>query len=153
MDGFNNPVRGDLGAKEIIRLLSLERHPEGGWFRQTWRAPAAPGERAASTHIYFLLAVDEVSQWHRIDAEEIWHWYGGAPLVLTSATPEGRSPKAVTLGPDLRAGHLFHHVVEAHHWQAAEPLGAWSLMGCTVAPGFDFAGFELAPPHWRPQID
>jgi hypothetical protein len=118
---------------------------------ETFRAPAPQGERPASTLIHFLLQADEVSAWHRVDADEMWLWQAGGPLVLTTATPEGTAPRAVTLGPDLRAGQTLQGVVPAHHWQAAETLGAWTLVSCVVAPGFDFKGFELAPPDWRPQ--
>ncbi|MEZ5986492.1 MAG: cupin domain-containing protein [Hyphomonas sp.] len=141
----------DLGAREIIRLLNMAPHPEGGHYVETFRAAAAEGERPASTLIHFLLQADEVSAWHRVDADEIWLWQAGGPLVLTTATPEGTDPRAVTLGPDLRAGHTLQGIVPAHHWQTAETLGAWTLLSCTVAPGFDFAGFELAPPDWRPK--
>ncbi len=141
----------DLGAREVIRLLNMTPHPEGGHYVETFRAAAAEGERPASTLIHFLLQADEVSAWHRVDADEIWLWQAGGPLVLTTATPEGTDPRAVTLGPDLRAGHALQGIVPAHHWQTAETLGAWTLLSCTVAPGFDFAGFELAPPDWRPK--
>ena len=144
-------ISGDLGAREIIRLLNMAPHPEGGHYVETFRAAAAEGERPASTLIHFLLQADEVSAWHRVDADEIWLWQAGGPLVLTTATPEGTDPRAVTLGPDLRAGHTLQGIVPAHHWQTAETLGAWTLLSCTVAPGFDFAGFELAPPDWRPK--
>lgn len=145
-------ISGDLGAREVIRLLNMVPHPEGGHYVETFRAAAADGKRPASTLIHFLLQADEVSAWHRVDADEMWLWQAGGPLVLTTATPEGTAPRAVTLGPDLRAGHRLQGVVPAHHWQAAETLGAWTLVSCVVAPGFDFAGFELAPPDWRPQI-
>ena len=144
-------ISGDLGAREVIRLLNMAPHPEGGHYVETFRAAAPEGERPASTLIHFLLQADEVSAWHRVDADEMWLWQAGGPLVLTTATPEGTAPRAVTLGPDLRAGHTLQGVVPAHHWQAAETLGAWTLVSCGVGPGFDFAGFELAPPDWRPK--
>ncbi|MBD3770214.1 MAG: cupin domain-containing protein [Rhodobacterales bacterium] len=142
---------GDLGAREVIRLLNMVPHPEGGHYVETFRSPTLAGQRPASTLIHFLLQADEVSAWHRVDADEIWLWQAGGPLVLTTATPEGTDPRAVTLGPDLRAGHTLQGIVPAHHWQTAETLGAWTLLSCTVAPGFDFAGFELAPEGWRPK--
>ncbi|HPE47281.1 MAG TPA: cupin domain-containing protein [Hyphomonas sp.] len=144
------PVSGDLGAREIIRLLNMAPHPEGGHYVETFRAPAPDGQRPASTLIHFLLEAGEVSAWHRVDADEVWLWHAGGPLVLTTASPEGKDVRTVTLGPDLRGGQKLQGVVPAHAWQTAETLGAWTLVSCTVAPGFDFNGFELAPPGWRP---
>jgi len=134
-------------ADDIIRLLDLKPHPEGGHFRETFR-DAGDG-RAASTAIYFLLARGERSHWHRIDAVEIWHWYAGAPLELDIAPEHGRRER-VTLGCDLAAGERPQVIVPAHAWQAAQSRGDWTLCGCTVAPGFEFAGFELAPKGWKP---
>lgn len=134
---------------EIIRRLGLAPHPEGGWYRETWRAAAPPGTRAAGTAILYLLEAHQRSHWHRVDADEIWHWHAGAALRL-SVSPDGQRAEARTLGPDLAAGALPQAVVPAGHWQAAEPLGGWVLVGCTVAPAFDFAGFTLAPPGWQP---
>jgi len=145
-------VSGDLGAREIIRLMNMSPHPEGGHYVETFRAAAPEGERPASTLIHFLLQADEVSAWHRVDADEVWLWQAGGPLVLTTSPPDGKGASAVTLGPDLRAGQRLQGIVPAHHWQTAETLGAWTLVSCTVAPGFDFSGFELAPPDWRPEI-
>jgi predicted cupin superfamily sugar epimerase len=142
-----------LSADEIIRLLELEAHPEGGFYRETFRDTATVGAgadaaRAASTAIYFLLRVGEVSSWHRVDAAEVWHWYAGAPLALTVV--EGGCRCGIPLGPDLAAGERPQAVVPAGTWQQAASLGAWTLVGCTVAPGFRFAGFELAPPGFEP---
>ncbi len=136
-------------AAEIIRLLDLKPHPEGGHFRETFRdeRTAADG-RAASTAIYFLLARGERSHWHRVDAAEVWHWYAGSPLLLQVA--EGELRNAVQLGCNLAVGERPQAVVPAGAWQSAEPLGEWTLAGCTVAPGFTFAGFELAPGNWTP---
>jgi predicted cupin superfamily sugar epimerase len=145
-------ISGDLGAREIIRLLNMQPHPEGGHYAETFRAPAPDGARPASTLIQFLLQADEVSAWHRVDADEMWLWQAGGPLVLTTSPPDGKGASTLTLGPDLRAGQNLQGIVPAHHWQAAETLGAWTLVSCVVAPGFDFAGFELAPPDWRPQV-
>lgn len=136
-------------AAAIISLLGMQPHPEGGHYVESFRAPAGPGERPAVTMIYFLLQAGAVSHWHRVDAVEIWNWYAGAPLALSIAGDEG-SVATVTLGNDLMAGHRPQAVVPAHGWQAARSLGAWTLVGCSVSPGFDFAGFELAPPGWSP---
>jgi predicted cupin superfamily sugar epimerase len=138
-----------LSADEVIALLGLAPHPEGGHFRETFRdAVSANGARAASTAIYFLLREGEVSRWHRVDAAEAWHWYAGAPLVLAIADAAGRC--SLMLGADLAAGQRPQAVVPAHAWQQAHSLGAWTLVGCTVAPGFEFAAFELAPPGFEP---
>jgi uncharacterized protein len=139
----------ELSAADVIRLLGLQPHPEGGHFRETFRDERAPGTRAASTAIYFLLAAGEVSHWHRVDAAEVWHWHAGAPLELAVAGPDDQ-PNRVRLGSDLAAGERPQAVVPAGHWQGARSLGAWTLIGCTVAPGFDFAGFELAAPGFEP---
>ena len=140
----------DLSAAEVVGLLDLAPHPEGGFYRETFRdqAVGAAG-RAASTAIYYLLAAGDVSEWHRVDAAEAWHFYAGAPLVLT-VSPNGHDAEARHLGPALAAGQRPQIVVPAGWWQTATSLGAWTLVGCTVAPGFDFSGFELAPPNWRP---
>ena len=136
-------------AKEVIALLGLERHPEGGWYRETFCDPHEIAGRAASTAIYFLLDVGEVSEWHRVDAVEIWHWHAGAPLVITTSA-NGHDATAMHLGPEIAAGQRPQIVVPTGHWQTATSLGAWTLVSCTVAPGFEFKGFELAPPGWRP---
>ena len=139
-----------LSAAEVIARLGLQRHPEGGWYRETFRDEDGPGGRAASTAIYYLLAAGERSAWHRVrDASEAWHHYAGGPLRLSMAAPE-RPASTLVLGPDLLAGQAPQAVVPAGWWQAAEPLGDWALVGCTVAPAFDFESFELAPPGWEP---
>ncbi len=136
-------------AADIIALLGLKPHPEGGHFRETFRDPQKPdGERAASTAIYYLLARGERSHWHRVDAAEVWHFYGGDTLSLQIA--EGSRTTAHILGMDLAAGARPQLVVPANAWQSAECRGAWTLAGCTVAPGFEFAGFEMAPKGWAP---
>ena len=137
-----------LTAAEIVRLLALAPHPEGGHFRETFRDPRTYGGRAASTAIYFLLARGERSHWHRVDAAEVWHFYAGAPLSLEIAA--NRQITQVMLGSDLTAGEVPQAVVPAGAWQAAESRGEWTLVGCTVAPAFQFEQFELAPPGWRP---
>ena len=141
-----------LSAADIIARLGLQPHPEGGHFRETFRDPAlnAAG-RAASTLIYFLLARGERSHWHRVDAVETWHFYAGAPLTLRIAAA-GQPPRTTTLGIDLAGGQEPQAVVPAHAWQDAEITGDWTVVGCTVAPGFEFAGFELAPQGWEPSI-
>jgi predicted cupin superfamily sugar epimerase len=139
-----------LSAAEVIRLLDLKPHPEGGHFRETYRDPRTDASgRSVGTAIYYLLGVGEVSDWHRVDAAEIWHWHAGAPMVLT-LSPNGHDAEAHHLGNELGAGQRPQLVVPAGWWQSATSLGAWTLVGCTVSPGFDFAGFELAPTGWRP---
>jgi predicted cupin superfamily sugar epimerase len=135
-----------LTVVDIIRLLDLAPHPEGGHFRETFRdARTVEGGRAASTAIYFLLAKDERSHWHRVDAAEAWLWHAGAPLVLEMAESDAGPVRRIKLGADLAAGERPQAVVPAGVWQAAESLGDWTLVSCTVAPGFEFSGFELAP--------
>lgn len=138
-----------LTAADIIRLLDLKPHPEGGHFRETFRDVQQIGGRAASTAIYFLLARGERSHWHRVDATEVWHWHAGAPLKLEISQAPGHI-ETLTLGCDLDAGERPQGVVPAHAWQAAQTLGDWTLIGCTVAPGFDFKTFELAAKDWSP---
>ena len=137
-------------APDVIRRLDLKPHPEGGHFRETFRdTPADPNGRPASTAIYFLLARGERANWHRIDAAEVWHYYAGAPLVLEMADENGPI-RRMKLGPDIAMGERPQGVVPAGQWQAAESLGDWTLAGCTVAPGFEFARFEIAPKDWAP---
>ena len=138
-----------LSAEEVVALLGLTPHPEGGFFRETFRSPAPPGGRGASTAIYYLLREGEVSAWHRVDADEAWHHYAGAPLELTLSAG-GQSRAVFRLGSGLGRGERPQAVVPAGVWQTARTLGGWTLVGCTVAPAFDFAGFELAPPGWEP---
>ncbi len=140
-----------LTAADIIRLLDLKPHPEGGHFRETFRdARMVEGGRAASTAIYFLLARGERSHWHKVDAAEVWFWHAGSPLVLEMAETERGPVRRITLGADLAAGERPQAVVPAGVWQAADTLGDWTLVSCTVAPGFEFSGFELAPKGWKP---
>jgi len=140
-----------LTAADVIRLLDLKPHPEGGHFRETFRDSHAVNRRAASTAIYFLLARGERSRWHRVDAAELWHYYAGASLVLEIAATEAGPVERLTLGGDLAKGERPQGIVPAHRWQAAESRGDWTLVGCTVAPGFEFAAFEMAPPDWTPR--
>ncbi len=142
-------MTGALTAADIMTRLGMRPHPEGGYYVETYRHPGAHGGRGACTAIYFLLPAGQRSHWHRIDAVEIWHWYAGGPLALTVAEP-GRPVHPVTLGNDLMAGQKPQAVVPPGAWQTAESLGHWTLVGCTVAPAFEFASFELAPLGWQP---
>ena len=135
---------------ELVAALDLARHPEGGWYRETFRDRPPGGGRGALTQIFYLLPAGEVSAWHRvIDATEVWHHYAGAPLVL-SVSADAETVVDHTLGPDVAAGQVPHAVILPGCWQGARSLGAWTLCGCTVAPAFEFAGFELAPTGWQP---
>jgi uncharacterized protein len=136
-------------AADIIAQLGLEPHPEGGHYRETFRDPRLDANgRALSTAIYFLLARGARSHWHRIDAVEVWHYYAGSALLLQIADDSGA--RSVRLGPDLASGEVPQAIVPAQAWQAAESSGDWTLVGCTVAPGFEFSAFELAPGDWKP---
>lgn len=137
-----------MTADEIIAQLNLTPHPEGGHYRQTWCADAPDGERAAGTCIYFLLKAGETSHWHRVDAAEIWHYYAGAPLILSLSDTDVGPKQDHTLGPDLQAGQHPQLIVPVRHWQSARSAGAWTLVGCTVSPAFQFDGFELAAPDF-----
>jgi predicted cupin superfamily sugar epimerase len=138
-------MTNNIPADAIIAALGLKPHPEGGYYNETWRDRDGSG-----TAIYYLLKEGEISAWHRIDATEIWHWYAGAPLRLSIFNNQKIQP--VMLGGDIPSGQTPQAIVPPHAWQMAESCGAWSLVGCTVSPAFDFAGFELAPPGWRPLI-
>jgi predicted cupin superfamily sugar epimerase len=138
-------------SAEIIAQLELRAHPEGGHYRETFRdSSAQTNARAPSTAIYYLLSRGERSHWHRIDAAEVWHFYAGSALTLQIAN-DGCRGHVVRLGPDLAAGERPQAIVPARAWQAAESTGDWTLVGCTVAPGFEFASFELAPKDWSPR--
>jgi uncharacterized protein len=138
-----------MRASDIIAALGMQPHPEGGWYVETFR-DAPQGGRGHSTAIYYLLEAGQRSHWHRvIDAAEVWHFYDGAPLEL-GLSPDGKTSSLTTLGNDLVRGGRPQIIVPASHWQAARSLGAWTLVGCTVAPGFEFASFEMAPPDWQP---
>jgi uncharacterized protein len=141
-------VNESLTADEIIARFQLEPHPEGGWYRQTFKDDEGHAGRAHSTAILFLLKEGEVSRWHRVDAAEVWHWYGGAPLLLE--VRDGRTRGEHRLGPDWLNGEHPQGLVPAGVWQSARSLGPWTLVGCTVAPGFEFSGFEMAPDGWQP---
>lgn len=137
-----------LTAADVIRLLELAPHPEGGHYRETFRDARMIGDRSASTAIYYLLRRGERSHWHRIDAAEVWHYYAGAPLALSIA--EAGATRVVRLGVEMAAGEQPQTVVPAGMWQSAQSVGDWTLVGCTVAPGFEFSGFTLAPKGWSP---
>lgn len=133
----------DLSAQDVIRILDLAPHPEGGYYRETFRD-------SASTAIYYLLEAGDCSHWHRvIGSSEIFHHYAGGPLALT-LSPNGHDAEAHRLGKNIQGGEKPHIVVPDGWWQTAESLGRWTLVGCTVAPGFQFENFEMAPPDWRP---
>ena len=134
-------------ARDLIERLGLQRHPEGGWFRETWRDPGGAG-----TAIYYLLEAGDRSHWHRVlNAAEVWHFYAGGPLRL-SVCPDGSTATTHTLGTDVAAGQRPQLTVPVAAWQAAEPLGEWTLAGCTVSPAFDFSRFEIALPGWTPAV-
>ena len=136
-------------AAGIIARLGLQPHPEGGHYRETFRDVQCDADgRSRATAIYFLLARGERSHWHRIDAVEIWHYYAGSALTLKIADDDGQW--RFKLGPDVAGGEQPQVIVPPHTWQSAESNGDWTLVGCTVAPGFDFAKFELAPKDWEP---
>lgn len=139
-----------MNAAEIIQHLGLAPHPEGGWYRETWRAPAADGERAASTAIWFLLEAGQRSHWHRVDASEIWLWHAGASLTLHTAATDAGPVQTLRLGPALTQGESPQQVIAPGHWQAAEAGEDWTLVSCVVAPAFEFSRFELAPVGWQP---
>jgi predicted cupin superfamily sugar epimerase len=138
-----------MNAAALIAALDLKPHPEGGHFRETFRHAPPQGGRGAMTAIYYLLQEGEVSAWHRVDAAEIWHFYAGAPLALSLSADEKRI-ETVTLGPHVADGERPQIVVPPGRWQSARSRGAWTLVGCTVGPAFEFAGFELAPRGWSP---
>jgi uncharacterized protein len=138
-----------MQAKEIIAALGMIPHPEGGWYVETFRDAPSEG-RGHSTAIYYLLEQGQRSHWHRVtDAAEVWHFYNGAPLEL-GLSPDGKSSTTEILGADIARGQRPQIIVPANHWQSARSLGAWTLVGCTVAPGFDFTSFEMAAPDWEP---
>lgn len=141
-------------VQQLIEALKLVPHPEGGWYRETWRAPAAPGERAIATAIHFLLERGQRSHWHFVDAAEIWLWHAGDPLLLRLAQGRAGPVRTITMGPDVLAGQVPQHVVRQAEWQAAAPVAdgaeGYTLVSCVVTPGFEFSGFTLAPAGWEP---
>ena len=143
------PPSPDTVARELIRALELTPHPEGGWYRETLRV-SADSDRATVTAIHFLLEAGQHSHWHRVDATEIWCWHAGHPLVLGQAAGDSDTPVWTRLGGDILAGEAPQLTIPAGQWQAAHAAQGWALVSCIVAPGFDFAGFTLAPPGWSP---
>ncbi len=145
-----------MRAEHLIAKLDLQPHPEGGWYRETWRAKAAEGERASGTLIHFLLERHQSSHWHQVDAAEIWLWHAGNPLKLELSTPGSGDVRTVLLGPDVGTNHMAQHVIAPGEWQAARPLDGdhdFVLVSCVVSPGFQFSGFTLAPPGWKPALE
>lgn len=136
-------------ARQFIERLGLEPHPEGGYFKETFRHRASDGGRGAGTAIYFLLERGQKSHWHQVDAAEIWHFYAGAPLVLRTSPEPGYVVERV-LGLDLNEGQFPQLIVEPGQWQAAESTGDFTLVGCTVSPAFEFEHFVLAEPGFVP---
>ena len=139
----------------MIRLLDLQPHPEGGHYVETFRDGGdVTGPRGASSAIYYLLREGEMSAWHRVtDASEVWHWHGGDAMELRVAPFGGGPATTIRLGPDIAAGERPQGVVPPGDWQTARPTGMWSLVGCTVAPAFQFDVWELAPEDWNPEGD
>ena len=142
--------RPSATARAIIDRLGLQPHPEGGWYRETWRAAAADGSRASGTAILFLLEEGQRSHWHKVDAAEIWLWHSGSPLALRTAPGDAGPVREVRLGPGVLAGEVPQHVISPSAWQAAEADEGWALVSCIVSPAFRFEGFTLAPPGWEP---
>ena len=140
-----------IDAATVVEALGMRAHPEGGWYVETWRADARAGERPSSSAILYLLAAGERSHWHRVDAAEVWQFSAGEPLELRVWADGDAAITVHRLGGDVTAGQTVQVVVPAGAWQAARPLGAWTLVGCIVVPAFEFAGFELAPPGWEPR--
>jgi len=143
-------------AASLIAQMDLAPHPEGGWYRETWRGPELPTGRASGTAIVFLLKAGERSHWHTVDAEEMWFWQGGDPLTLRIAQHDTGPVQEVKLGGGVMTGQSLQGFVPTGAWQAAEALKpgegehGYSVVSCVVVPGFDFAGFTLAPAGWEP---
>lgn len=143
-------------ADALIEQMQLQKHPEGGWYRETWRGPDNASGRAEGTAILFLLRADESSHWHTVDAHEMWFWQAGDPLELLIAESDAGPVTSTTLSADFGAGHRLQGHVPEGAWQAARPaapkgIGAgYTLVSCVVVPGFEFEGFRLAEPGWEP---
>lgn len=139
-------------AEELVRRLKLEEHPEGGYYRETWRSPTSVlspivnAQRSAVTDIYFLLTKGQVSRFHKVKHDEIWNFYEGSPLRLYVYDPKNQKLSIHLIGP-IPGCSSYKIVVQNNFWQAAESLGEFSLAGCTVAPGFDFGDFSFLQPH------
>jgi uncharacterized protein len=143
-------IRVMTDAHALIAALGLAPHPEGGWYRETWRAEAPEGGRGAATAIHFLLEAGQRSHWHRVDATELWLFHVGSALLLETAAVAAGPVESVRLGPGVPAGEIPQFRVPPGHWQAATADRGWALVSCVVSPAFEFAGFELAPPAWAP---
>lgn len=141
-----------IDAELIIAKLAMQPHPEGGHYVEMYKDPKEHSGRSVGTAIYYLLQNGERSHWHKVDAAEIWHFYAGDPLELAIAENENTIPVSKLLGPDVLADQTPQIVVPAHQWQSANCVGNWTLVGCTVSPGFEFSGFEMAPPNWEPGL-
>jgi len=137
-------------AAELIAALGLAPHPEGGWYRETWRADAMPSERASATAILFLLEARQSSHWHKVDATELWLFHAGSALTLRIAPDDAAPVETVRLGADVLAGEQVQFRIPPYVWQAAEADRGWALVSCIVSPAFEFSGFTLAPPDWTP---
>lgn len=146
------PDTARMEGPDVVAALGMRAHPEGGWYVETWRSKSIGGARPASSAILYLLAAGERSHWHRVDADEVWQASGGDALELRVWGEGDRAVTVHRLATDVTAGSVVQAVVPAGSWQAARSLGTWSLVGCIVAPAFDFAGFELAPPGWEPPV-
>ena len=139
-----------MDADYIINYLKLTEHPEGGWFKETFQSKETSNGRSNLSLIYYLLKENENSHWHRVtDADEIWLWHLGDPLLLSYS--DERSTKKITLGPDLNNNEELQAVIPKSIWQKAKSNGAWSLVSCVVAPAFSFDGFEMAKKGWEPK--
>ncbi len=136
--------------RALIANLGLAPHPEGGWYRETWRAAAAEGARPSATAILFLLEEGRRSHWHKVDAAELWFWHAGSDLALAMAADDHGPVETIRLGPDVLAGMRPQQLIAPHAWQAAHADDGWALVSCVVSPGFAFAGFTLAEPEWTP---
>jgi hypothetical protein len=142
-----------MTAENLIAALGLQPHPEGGWYRETWRADAAPGERAAASAVLYVIRPGQKSHWNKVDADEIWLWHSGDPIDLMIAADEAGPVRTVRLGGDVVGGEQVQAIIPKGQWQAAEPVAGatgYTLISCIVAPAFEFSGFELAPPGWAP---
>ena len=142
-----------MDAGDVVAALAMDPHPEGGWYVETFRAPSIDGGRPAVSTILYLLAASERSHWHRVDAAEVWQHAGGDAIELRIWTEGDAAVTTHRLAADLAPGSVIQAVVQAGSWQSARPLGSWALVGCIVAPAFEFAGFELAPPGWEPPVE
>jgi len=142
-----------MTADQLIEALDLAPHPEGGWYRETWRAAANPGERAAASAVYYVLKPGQRSHWNRVDADEIWLWHAGDPIDVAMVAGDSASPRTVRLGGRVTQGEQPQLIVPKGHWQTADPVpgeGGYTFISCIVAPAFEFEGFELAEPNWAP---